>query len=129
MEAKRLYSIRGAVCAQNSAEDITEQVGSMCRELFHKNNLTSEDILNIQFSVTPDLDALNPATALRRSDTALDTSAVPLFCAQEPVMQNMLPRTIRILVSCYMPQGSRPVPVYLGQAKSLRPDLSAGTGA
>ena len=36
---KRLYAWRGAVCVENTAESITENVCLMCRELFSGNNI------------------------------------------------------------------------------------------
>ena len=34
----RLYGIRGAVCTENTAEDITKNVGKMCEDLFKSNS-------------------------------------------------------------------------------------------
>ncbi len=123
MEEKRLYALRGAVCTENTADAITKDVGALYRRLFLDNALVAEDIVSVQFTVTPDLDALNPATALRRADTGLDVSSVPLFCAQEPVVKNLPPKVIRVMITAYMPCPSVPRHAYLNGADALRPDL------
>lgn len=124
MNDERLYCIRGATCAENTEESISRNVGELCRSLFERNSLRSENLVSIQFSVTPDLDALNPATALRNCDTGLDTSRTALFCSAEPCVKNMLPRAVRVMISAYMPRGFSPEAVYINGAQVLRPDLS-----
>ncbi|MBO4385997.1 MAG: chorismate mutase [Treponema sp.] len=123
MDGKRLYCIRGAVCCENTKESIQENVGFLCSKVFAENKICAQDIVSVQFSVTPDLDAMNPATALRLSDTGVDTSAVPLMCSQEPVVRNMLPKVVRLMVTAYLPEGTSVVPSYLNGAQVLRPDL------
>ena len=125
MNDKRLCSIRGAACSENTAESITDSVGKLCRLMFSGNKLSENDIVNIQFTVTPDLDALNPATALRRcGNTGLDTSVIPLFCSQEPVIRGMLPKVIRIMITAYVPEGFKRKSEYINGAEILRPDLA-----
>ena len=88
-----------------------------------KNNLQAQDIVNIQYTVTSDLTALNPATALRKSDIGIDVSHVPLFCSQEPEIEGMLKKVIRVMITVYMKEGSSPVNIYTGGAEVLRPDI------
>ena len=47
---KKLVAIRGAVCCENTAEDITKWVCQMCNAVFEKNQLKAEDIVSIQFT-------------------------------------------------------------------------------
>ncbi|MBO6176198.1 MAG: chorismate mutase [Treponema sp.] len=121
---KRLYSIRGASCAKNTAESITDAVREMCSKLFTENSISGDDIVNIIFSMTADLDALNAATALRRADTGTDTSSVPLFTAQEASIKGMLPKVIRVMITAYLPEGTKVKPVYINGAQALRPDFA-----
>ncbi len=126
MSEKRLYGIRGATCTENNKDSIIKNVGELCRTVFSKNGLHTEDVVSIQFTVTPDIDELNPATALRKAgDVGLDTSSVPLFCSQEPVVKGMNPKIIRLMVTAYMENGSKPVGAYLNGADVLRPDLAS----
>ena len=117
-----MYGIRGAVFAENSAQSIEQAVGELFTCLFEKNPLEADDIVAIQFTITPDLRALNPATALRKSH-GHKASACALFCAQEPVTDGASLGTIRALVTAYFPQGYKPVHVYANGAEILRPDL------
>lgn len=119
---KRLYAIRGAVCSENTKESICENTVQMCRKIFLENNIKSEDLVSIQFTMTPDLDQINPATALRRGDVGIDVTKPALFCSQEAVVQNMLPRVIRVMVSVYLEEGTDVVNAYLNGAEVLRPD-------
>lgn len=119
---RRIYSIRGAVCSENTADSITENVCNMCNDIFTKNSIKAEDLVSIQFTMTPDLDVLNPATALRRGNVVIDTTKTALFCSQEAVIVNMLPKVIRVMVTAYLPEGSEINTVYLNGAQKLRPD-------
>lgn len=124
MEDKKLVSIRGAVCAENTKESITEWVGLMCRELFEHNCIREDDVVNIHFSMTNDLDVLNPATALRRCDVGIDTSGIPLFTSQEAEIQGMLRKVVRVMITAWISTENLPVrPVYMNGAEALRPDL------
>ena len=120
----RLFGIRGAVCTKNTAEDITKNVGDMCAEIFSANALKSTDIVSIQFTLTADLTALNPAAALRRAKIDFDVSSIALFCAVEPAVENSLPLTIRTLVTAYMDEGAKVRHVYKNGAEVLRPDFA-----
>ena len=121
--AKRLYGIRGAVCCGNTADEIQNAVSDMCSRLFCENGLQGEDFVSLHFTMTGDLDALNPAAALRRSACGDLVKTAALFCSAEAPVQGGLPRTIRLLVNAYMEEGSQPVHVYTGGAEVLRPDF------
>ncbi|MBR6153088.1 MAG: chorismate mutase [Treponema sp.] len=124
MSDKRLYAIRGATFCENTKDSITNCVGEMCRLIFTENRLSSDDIVSIQFTMTEDLDILNPATALRLNpNLGLDVSAVPLFCSQEVKTKGMLKKIVRVLITCYMPCDSTTHPAYINGAQILRPDL------
>ena len=56
--AKILTALRGAVCVENTAESITENVCLMCRELFSRNKIHAEDIVSLQFTITKDITKL-----------------------------------------------------------------------
>ena len=123
MNEKRLAAFRGAVCVENTAESITENVCLMCRQLFSLNKIQSEDIVSLQFTITDDITVLNPATALRRGNPGLDVTQVPLFCAQEAKIDGMMPLVIRALLTAYVDEGSERHNVYLNGAEKLRPDF------
>ena len=117
-ETLRIFAVRGAVCCANSPPSIEEAVVALYREILSKNAIDEADIVSIQFTVTADLTAENPATALRKAGAARD---VPLFVSAEPQVEGGLPRTIRIMISFY--GNKKPVSVYMNGAEALRPDL------
>ena len=120
---QRLTAFRGAVCVENKAESITENVCLMCRELFSRNNIKADDIVSLQFSITDDITVLNPATALRKGNPGLDVSQVPLFCCQEAKIEGGMPLVVRALLTAYVDEGAERRNVYLNGAEKLRPDL------
>jgi len=94
------------------------------RELLERivaaNGLAVEDVACVIFTATPDLDAAYPARAAREMGW-LNT---PMLCEQEMVVKGGLPRCIRALVlwNTHLP-AERIRHVYLGEARTLRPDL------
>jgi chorismate mutase len=119
MSEKRLYALRGATGCLNQADDMAIQVAAMYDELLAANGLAEGDIVSLIFSVTPDLDALNPASALRKTGRG---GELALFCAREPVVKGSLERTVRALIHCYLEEGAVPRHVYRNGAEILRPD-------
>ncbi len=122
---QRLTAFRGAVCVENTAESITENVCLMCRELFSRNNIKADDIVSLQFSITDDITVLNPATALRKGNPGLDVSQVPLFCCQEAKIEGGMPLVVRALLTAYVDERAERRNVYLNGAEKLRPDWGA----
>ena len=124
MGEKRLFALRGATQCLNSGEDIQKQIVKTYDELILQNNLAVKDIVSVIFSVTDDLDAKNPATALREEGRAGDTA---LFVSREAHFIGSLGRVIRFLIHCYLDAERIPVHVYRNGAEILRPDLTANT--
>lgn len=122
MSGKRLYALRGAAQCLNTAEDMREQVAALYDALLAVNGLQERDIVSLIFSVTRDLDAANPAAALRQSGRAAD---IALFAVQEAESRGALERTVRSLLHCYLPEGAVPRHVYRNGAEVLRPDRAA----
>jgi len=116
---KKLFALRGAVQCENTQEDIINQISLMYDELLRENNLEESEIVSVIFSVTNDLNAINPSTALRKNGK---TGALALFTALEPECKNSLERVIRVLIHCYLEEGAKPHHVYRNGAEVLRPD-------
>jgi len=119
MNEKRVYALRGAAQCSNTADDIRQQVSLLYDSLLEKNGLAEEDIVSVVFSQTGDLDALNPAAALRQTGRA---GELALFAVQEVTTVDMFPRVIRVLIHCYLPEGAQPRHIYRNGAEVLRPD-------
>lgn len=122
---KRLCAIRGACFCENTPESIQKNVADMCRQLFSKNHLKTQDLVSIHFTMTRSLDCLNAASALRKSDVGLDVSRVPLFVSQEALTKGSPDKAIRVLVTAYMKKHRVAKSVYINGAESLRADLFA----
>jgi chorismate mutase len=122
---KRLRALRGAACCRNDEADIAAQTCALYDELLERNGLDEGDLVSLTFSMTGDLDAKNPAAALRASGRAGDLAL--FVCAEAPV-KGGLPRTIRALVHCYLPEGAAPRHVYRNGAEILRPDRAENPG-
>ena len=120
----RLYGIRGATGAENSKESIISNVQQMCGAIFLKNKLKENNIVSIQFTITKDLTAMNPAAALRKGgDCGIDVSKVPLLCSAEQEIDGSPEKMIRVLVTSYADENTEIHHVYINGGEKLRPDL------
>lgn len=119
----KLTSIRGAITVkENSIKEIKEATCLLISEMFKQNKLDESNLLNIVFTVTSDLDAINPATVAREEYKLTSTA---MLCVQEMKVKNGLPKCIRILIQAYTSLTKDKVKhSYLGEAEKLRPDLS-----
>lgn len=122
MTQKRIYAARGAIFAENTKDSIQEKVVKLFNAVIQKNQVESDDIVSLQWTMTKDLDAMNPATALRLGKTFVPTSEIPLFCSQELFVQGGRPKVIRMLLTAYMDH--KPAHIFLDGAEALRPDIS-----
>ena len=104
----------------NDAEAILEATEELMREILARNQLTADALVSCLFTLTEDLDAEFPAVAARR----IGLAGVPLLCAREIPVPGAMPQVIRVMIHCYLPDGSAPQHVYLRDAQNLRSDLS-----
>jgi len=116
---KKLFALRGAVQCENTVNDICDQINIMYSGLLTLNKLDESDIVSVIFSVTDDLDAVNPCSALRKSGRAGEIS---LFSVQEPNCKNSVERIVRVIIHCYLEEGVKVKHVYRNGAEVLRPD-------
>jgi chorismate mutase len=122
---KKIFALRGATQCLNTQDDIIAQIAAVYDALLADNKLSEDDIVSLIFSITDDLDAINPAAALRRAGRGAD---IVLFSTQEPKSINAFKRTVRLLLHCYMEEGSIPQHSYRNGAEALRPDRAARQG-
>lgn len=119
----RIQGIRGATTvANNVAGEISLAVHELLDALEERNQLSSEHLISVTFSVTQDLDAIFPAAAARQRP---GWDAVPLMDVQHMYVEGSLPRCIRVLIHAQIPVLHQDIcHVYLRHAQTLRPDLS-----
>jgi len=112
--------IRGATSvSENTETAILEATQSLLEEIVDANEIPVETIASVIFTATPDLTAVHPARAARD----LGWTQTPLLCAQEIDVPGSLPRCIRVLLLVNVDRASDRIHhVYLGEARSLRPD-------
>ena len=120
----RVYAVRGAVSVEEDRpEEIVRETVKMVEKVLSENRIPVRRIISIQFSITRDLQSINPAAALRRGNSEIP--GVPLFVAQEPDSLDAMEKVIRILLYFRGPLIQKIKPQYLGRAKGLRPDITA----
>ncbi len=121
---ERLYALRGATQLDiDTPQEMQDKVLALMKALFEKNSIVSEKVVSIQFSVTHDLQSMNPATAFRKTT---GEGSIPLFCSQEPVVVDMPERTVRVMIQLYRDENLGALqPVYHGETKILRPDITS----
>ncbi len=113
-------AIRGATTVENdNRKEIIIRVKELVDTLFLDNELLTQNIISIHFTITDDLISINPAAALRDGN---EYSDIALFCSQEPKCKNSLKKAIRVIIT-WNGSGGEGRPCYLHGAKKLRPDL------
>lgn len=124
-----IVAVRGAISVEtDTPEAIQAAMHAMMQELAERNGWFDQNspcrVASLSISVTADLQSRSPASALR--STLSVWNEIPLFCAQEPQITGMMPRVIRVLVQAQWLTSAcpTPVPIYLGEAVNLRPDLA-----
>ena len=115
-------AIRGAVqLEQDDREHLLASVDELIREILAQNSLSTDDLVSMIFTATPDLHSEFPALAARQ----LGIGDVPLLCAQELDVDGAMPRVIRVMVHAETELAKADVRhVYLRGAAALRRDLA-----
>lgn len=115
-------AVRGAT--QIDADDrdqILEATTELVSEVMARNELSTDDVISVIFTVTPDLTAEFPALAARK----LGFHEVPLLCATEIGVPGALPRVIRLMAHIETGRPRSGVQhVYLRGATALRLDIA-----
>lgn len=114
--------IRGAITV---SDDTKEQLEKATVELYSKiveaNDVKTEDISHIIFTLTKDLKCAFPAKFLREN---FDIPYVPMMCMNELDVESSLQKCLRVLVVVNTDKKQDEIKhIYLGGAKVLRSDL------
>ncbi len=120
-DGRVLRAVRGAISVpEDTAASIRERTAELLRAVMERNDLEPDHLVSIILTATEDLSAEFPAVGAR--DIGL--SAVPLLCAREIPVPGSMPMCIRVLVHCYADPAREMRHAYLGEARSLRTDLT-----
>lgn len=119
---EKIWAVRGATSVKNDTPaEILQATEELLITIFRENGIRREDTVSIIFTVTPDITSEFPAVAARK----IGLTDTPLICAQEIAKPGSLPLCIRVLVHFYTKLKKTAIkPVYLREARSLRPDLT-----
>lgn len=115
-------AVRGAITVENnSREEILEATAELLKEMMEKNDIAKSSMIQIIFTLTPDLNAVFPAVAARE----LGITNVPLMCMNEIPVKGALEKCVRILLDFNTQKTLDDIRhVYLKGAKVLRPDIA-----
>ncbi len=118
-----MRGIRGAITVEeNTAEAVMEATREVVRAMLEANEVRTEDIGAAIFTATEDITAVFPAKGAR---SLPGFELVPLFDARQMDVDNALDHCIRVLLLVDTDRSQREIKhVFLGRAKSLRPDLA-----
>jgi len=114
--------IRGAVKVEkNTREAIHKATRELLLKIAEENEIEAEDIVSILLTATVDLNADFPAYAVRE----MGWTMVPVLCAQEMDVPDSMTGLVRVLLHVNTSKRQDAIRhLYLGEARSLRPDLS-----
>jgi chorismate mutase len=118
-----MRAIRGAVClTKDDSAEMQEAVGEMLTAILERNQITTESVVSVLFTCTPDIHSGFPAKVARE----FGFDDVPLMCAQEIDVDGALALTVRVMlhVDTDIPR-SDVRHVYLRGAEVLRPDVKS----
>jgi len=114
-------AVRGAIQVDADDHDqIISAAAEMVGAVLEHNGLTTDNLISVVFTATPDLTAEFPAYGARNAGIV----DVPLLCAQEIPVPGAMPRVIRLLAHVETERPRADVRhVYLRGAAALRTDL------
>lgn len=114
-------AVRGATQVEaDDRDEILTATTELLTAVLERNGLTSEELISVVFTATPDLHAEFPAYAARQ----MGINDVPLLCAAEIDVPGAMPRVLRLLAHVETPRPRADLRhVYLRGAAALRTDL------
>ncbi|TMR98128.1 chorismate mutase [Nonomuraea basaltis] len=115
-------AIRGAIQVDgNDRDSIIEGTTELVSAIMERNELTTDDVISVLFTATPDLTAEFPALAARK----LGFHEVPLICSAEIDVPGALPRVVRLMAHVETDRPRAEIQhVYLRGAVALRQDIA-----
>lgn len=118
-----MRAIRGAVClSRDDSAEMQEAVGEMLTAILERNQITTDQVVSVLFTCTPDIHCGFPAKAARE----FGFGEVPLMCAQEIDVDGALALTVRVMLHVDTDVSRADIRhVYLRGAEVLRPDVKS----
>ncbi len=118
-----IRGLRGATTVlENSQDEIMDATEELLNEMIAENDIESQDIAAVFFTLTKDLDAEFPAVAARER---LGWNLVPLINAIEVARPGSMPKCIRIMLLLNTDKSQEDIRhIYLREAVVLRADIT-----
>lgn len=118
-----IRAFRGATtAAENTKEAVFTATAEMMQEIISENQLNTEDIVDIIFTVTSDITAAFPAAGVRK----MGITDVPLLDMAAPEIDNALKMCIRVMVHANTEKSNKELHhAYRNGAAVLRPDIAS----
>jgi chorismate mutase len=115
-------AIRGAIqVEENSSAAIQEAVLELLPEILRANQISSDSVISVFLTCTPDLNAEFPAAFARE----IGFENVPLICGVEMAVPGSLPLVLRVMLHVESPVSKTEIKhIYLRGASVLRKDLA-----
>ena len=120
LDREHIKAIRGAITSNgNTSKEIESSVIELIDELILRNDLDTNNILSITFTVTKDLDACFPASIARK---CFRLDSVAFLDCQQMHVSNDISYCIRLMALVILPSGYTINHPYLRGASNLRTD-------
>lgn len=118
----KVLAIRGATTvSSNTKEKILKESSILIKEIIDKNQLCTDDIISMCFTMTRDLDKVYPAVAVRE---ILNITDIPLLNFEEKYIEGSLEKCIRVMVYINSDKNKQDVKhIYLNKSEVLRQDI------
>lgn len=118
-------AVRGAITVdRNEKEDILDAAKELIQEAMNKNDIDTDNVVSIIFTLTPDLTGAFPAAGVRQ----LGITDIPLLDLVQPNVEGALEKCIRLMMYINTDKKNSELHhVYLRGARVLRPDLLEDT--
>ena len=115
-------AVRGATqLARDERDHLLDSVDELLRELMAANDLSSDDLISVLFTATPDIRSEFPAVAARK----LGIGDVPLLCTAELDIEGAMPLVVRVMAHVETARPRAEIRhIYLRGAVALRRDLA-----
>ena len=115
-------AVRGATTVENNdLEEILEATREMLNAIIEANDIRNEDVIDMIFTVTPDIDKVFPARAARQ----IGFTDIALLDMLAPDIEGALKKCIRVVIHINTEKSNAEMkPQYLRGATVLRPDIA-----
>ncbi|WP_223702043.1 chorismate mutase [Sutcliffiella deserti] len=119
-----IRGVRGATTIKENTEiEVIAKTEELLLSMINTNEIAADQVAQVLISVTADITACFPAKALRK---IVGWDYVPVMCTKEIAVPDALPFCIRVMMTVNTDVSQKNVKhIYLHEARSLRPDLTA----